>query len=126
MWRKAKREMPTAARLFSTFFVCSFFIFLFTQRVNLSSHKVTKINELIESVGAKLKYLPLSSDFNPIELLWANIKSFLQNLKIRVKETLPKAITDAIFLLPNQIITVGFHTMVTLSKSGVKPISRNI
>ena len=64
---------------------------------NLSSHKVKGIKELIESVGAKLKYLPpYSPDYNPIELLWSKMKSFLRKWKIRVKEKLPEAITNAI------------------------------
>ena len=64
---------------------------------NLSSHKVKGIKEMIESVGAKCKYLPpYSPDYNPIELLWSKMKSYLRKWKIRIKEKLPEAITEAI------------------------------
>ena len=38
---------------------------------NLPDHKVAGIQELIESVGARVVYsAPYSPDFNPIEYLW--------------------------------------------------------
>ena len=67
---------------------------------NLSAHKVQGIKEMIENVGAILKYLPpYSPDFNPIELMWSKMKSYLRKWKIRVKEKLPKAILDALSLV---------------------------
>ena len=43
---------------------------------NLSSHKVAGIEEMIKSVGAHVKYLPpYSPDMNPVELMWAKIKT---------------------------------------------------
>jgi putative transposase len=36
---------------------------------NLPAHKLTSINSMIESVGARVIYLsPYSPDFNPIEI----------------------------------------------------------
>jgi transposase len=42
---------------------------------NLPAHKARQVRELIESVGAVLRFLPpYSHDFNPIEAGWALIK----------------------------------------------------
>jgi transposase len=42
---------------------------------NLGAHKARAVRELIEGVGAELKFLPpYSYDFNPIEPGWALIK----------------------------------------------------
>jgi len=46
---------------------------------NLSAHKVAGVRELIETVGARLLYLPpYSPDFNPIEMLFAKLKALLR------------------------------------------------
>ncbi|MCL2005369.1 MAG: transposase [Planctomycetaceae bacterium] len=51
---------------------------------NLSLHKVA-----IERVGAKVVYLPpYSPDFNPIENVFAKLKSLLRKLKLRTMEAL--------------------------------------
>lgn len=64
---------------------------------NLSSHKDKSIEEMINKVGATVKYLPpYSPNFNPIEMLWSKMKSYLKKWKIRIKEFLPKAIITAI------------------------------
>ena len=52
---------------------------------NASFHKSKKIIELIESVGCKVIFLPpYSPDFNPIEHLWAAVKSKIR----RIAETI--------------------------------------
>lgn len=46
---------------------------------NLSSHKGPMVREMIESVGARLEYLPpYSPDFNPIENAFAKLKALLR------------------------------------------------
>ena len=56
---------------------------------NLSSHKVTGVKEMIESVGAKVVYLPpYSPDFNPIENVFAKLKTLVRKAKMRTVETL--------------------------------------
>jgi transposase len=46
---------------------------------NLSSHKVVGVREAIESAGATIVYLPpCSPDFNPIEKLFAKLKTCLR------------------------------------------------
>ena len=48
---------------------------------NLASHKRTGVREAIESAGAELVYLPpYSPDFNPIELVFAKLKSLLHSV----------------------------------------------
>jgi transposase len=58
---------------------------------NLSSHKVAGVRKAIESVGAKILYLPpYSPDFNPIELVFSKLKTLLRKLKLRTMEELWK------------------------------------
>jgi transposase len=46
---------------------------------NLSSHKGTQVQALIEAAGATLLYLPpYSPDFNPIEQVFAKLKALLR------------------------------------------------
>lgn len=60
---------------------------------NLSSHKSPKIRELIETVGAKLLYLPpYSPDLNPIENAFARLKALLRKAAERTIDGLWKAI----------------------------------
>lgn len=63
---------------------------------NYSIHKGEKIRSLIESVGAKLIYLPTySPDFNPIENCWSKLKNILRSLCARTYPDLAKAIEFA-------------------------------
>jgi len=56
---------------------------------NLSSHKVAGVKEAIESVGAKVIYLPpYSPDFNPIEMVFSKLKTLIRKAKMRTVETL--------------------------------------
>jgi transposase len=58
---------------------------------NLSSHKKTGVREAIESVGAKVLYLPpYSPDFNPIEMAFSKFKWLLKSAKERTVEALWK------------------------------------
>jgi transposase len=60
---------------------------------NLGSHKVAGIAAAIEAVGAQLRYLPpYSPDFNPIEQVFAKLKSGLRKTAARTVETLWLAI----------------------------------
>jgi transposase len=64
---------------------------------NLSSHKSIRVLELIESVGARVDFLPAySPDLNPIELMWSKVKSILRKLEARNPEDLVKAIGKAL------------------------------
>ena len=60
---------------------------------NLSSHKVAGVREAIEAAGAVLRYLPpYSPDFNPIEQLFAKLKTLLRKAAARTVQTLWHAI----------------------------------
>ena len=64
---------------------------------NVPFHHADKIESLIESVGAKVKYLPpYSPDLSPIELCWSKIKEILRSAKARTENALNIAITNAI------------------------------
>lgn len=46
---------------------------------NLSSHKGPRVRTMIESIGARLEYLPpYSPDFNPIENAFSKLKALLR------------------------------------------------
>ena len=64
---------------------------------NVSAHLVDGVEEAIRARGARTFYLPpYSPDFNPIEQLFARLKSFLRKMKARTVKQLWKAI--ALFL----------------------------
>jgi transposase len=55
----------------------------------LSSHKVAGVREAIEGAGATLRYSP---DYNPIEQVFAKLKTFLRKAQARTLDTLWKTI----------------------------------
>lgn len=56
---------------------------------NASIHKVDGIREMVEAHGARLVYLPAySPDFNPIELAFSKIKSWLRGNRDRLNQEL--------------------------------------
>ena len=56
---------------------------------NLSSHKVAGVREAIEAMGAELRYLPpYSPDLNPIEKLFAKLKTLLRKAEVRTVDAL--------------------------------------
>ena len=60
---------------------------------NLPAHKPTAVREAIEGVGAELHFLPpYSPDFNPIEMAFSKLKSFLKKAAARTKDELWQAI----------------------------------
>jgi len=64
---------------------------------NVAFHKVAGIREVIEARGARLLYLPpYSPDLNPIEKAFSKLKAFLRKAGARTKETLWKAIGEAV------------------------------
>ena len=64
---------------------------------NLSSHKGSRIRELIESRGCKLIYLPpYSPDLNPIEEAFSKVKGMLRRVEARSREALIGAMGAAL------------------------------
>jgi transposase len=56
---------------------------------NLSAHKVDGVTEAIESVDARVMFLPpYSPDLNPIEMLFSKLKALLRKAKQRSVEGL--------------------------------------
>jgi transposase len=65
---------------------------------NLGSHKVAGVREAIEAAGARLLYLPpYSPDLDPIEQVFAKLKSKLRKMGRRTMD----ALWDAIALVLN-------------------------
>ena len=63
---------------------------------NLATHKIQRVREAIEAVGARLLYLPpYSPDFNPIEPMWSKIKQILRRHAPRTDEQLLEAARTA-------------------------------
>jgi len=64
---------------------------------NLSAHKDKQTVAMIESVGAKVWFLPpYSPDLNPIEKMWSKVKQYLRSIKARSQDALIQAIADAL------------------------------
>ena len=56
---------------------------------NLSAHKSQKVRQMIEGKGCFWVFLPTySPDFNPIEKLWSQFKSYLRKRAARTQEVL--------------------------------------
>ncbi len=70
---------------------------------NLSSHKFDSIIPMIEAVGASVIFLsPYSPDFNPIELWWSQLKSFLRMFSPATTIMVDRIISLAIGLIDPQ------------------------
>jgi transposase len=60
---------------------------------NLSAHKSSKAQQLIEEAGCRMEFLPAySPDFNPIEMLWSQFKSHLRREAPRTQPDLEQLI----------------------------------
>ena len=67
---------------------------------NLSSHKDPQAIQMLEQVGAEVRFLPpYSPDLNPIEKMWSKVKEFLRSVKARTRQTLFEAIGAALRLV---------------------------
>lgn len=67
---------------------------------NLPAHKLASIEPMIEAVGAKVICLsPYSPDFNPIELWWSQLKSFLRSFAPTTTEMVDTLISVALNLM---------------------------
>ena len=63
---------------------------------NLSVHKVAGLDEVVQRYGARLLYLPpYSPDFNPIELTFSKLKSWLRTAQARTRDLLEDAMRTA-------------------------------
>ena len=63
---------------------------------NLSVHKVEGLDEPVKKYGVRLLYLaPYSPDFNPIELAFSKLKTWLRTAQVRTRDLLEEAILAA-------------------------------
>ena len=63
---------------------------------NLSAHKVAGLAALVEARGTRLLYLPpYSPDFNPIELAFSKLKTWLRTAQASTRQTLKAVIQTA-------------------------------
>jgi len=70
---------------------------------NLSSHKVEGVKEMIEGVGSQVIYLsPYSAEFNPIEHLWWELKSFVRGFSPKNEEAVRKLVELGVSLNSSQ------------------------
>jgi len=77
---------------------------------NLPVHYAEIAKNLIESVGAKVKFLPpYSPDLSPIELCWSKLKEIIRSAKARTIQALDAAITMAINAITDEDALNWFH-----------------
>jgi len=77
---------------------------------NLPVHYAEIAKNLIESVGAKVKFLPpYSPDLSPIELCWSKLKEIIRSAKARTIDALDAAITMAINAITDEDALNWFH-----------------
>ena len=66
---------------------------------NLPAHKVKGVSKIIEDAGASVVYLsPYSPEFNPIEHLWSQLKSFLRKFSPKTQDSVAQLLDLAIML----------------------------
>ena len=76
---------------------------------NSSVHTSKLVKDTLKECGINYIYLPrYSPDFNPIELLWAFMKSYLRKAKARTREKLDEAIKHVLDSLPLEYIANWF------------------
>jgi transposase len=64
---------------------------------NLGAHKIARVRELVESVQAKIVFLPpYSPDLNPIEMAWSKVKTILRSQAARTWDQLIRAVVVAL------------------------------
>lgn len=63
---------------------------------NLAAHKVEGLADILAAYGARFLYLPpYSPDFNPIELAFSKLKTWLRTAQARTRDLLEEAISTA-------------------------------
>ena len=64
---------------------------------NLSSHKSSQVAALINSNGAEIRFVPpFSTDLNPIESIFSQLKAYFRSAAVRTLEQLWNAISAAL------------------------------
>ena len=77
---------------------------------HLRAHHGAEICEMIEAVGASIKFLPpYSPDFNPIESCWSLVKMGLRKVARRSKDSLRRVCLSARYAVTPDKITAFAH-----------------
>ena len=77
---------------------------------NSSVHTSGLVKRTFDECGIKYLYLPrYSPDYNPVELLWARMKSILKKLKARTKDKLEDAVKFALDSVETEFIERWFR-----------------
>ena len=77
---------------------------------NLAAHKSPEVAEAGQRVGAQLGYLPpYSPDYNPIEMAWSKVKTFLRGIGARTRRKLSRSLQTALTQITAQDITAWFR-----------------
>ena len=86
---------------------------------NLSCHKTAAVERLIESVGARVRYLPAySPDLNPIEKRFSTLKAALRKAKARAVDAVIEAMGEALrSIRPGDILGWLGHCGYPVEKS---------
>lgn len=64
---------------------------------NLSSHKTKAVRATLAEAGIGVRYLPrYSPEWNPIELCWSKVKTYLRGVASRTRERLREAVAEAL------------------------------
>jgi len=81
----------------------------------LNSHHHPEAIELIESIGTSVVYLRVySPEFNPIEMMWSQMKSFVRLFRTRGIESFDGIIKVAITLIHSGFLHNWFTNMLLL------------
>jgi transposase len=77
---------------------------------NLAAHKSPEVAEALARVGAHVCYLPpYSPDYNPIEMAWSKIKTFLRGIGARTRRKLARSLQTALTQITAQDAVAWFR-----------------
>ena len=77
---------------------------------NLSAHKNPDVAEALQKRGAQLCYLPpYSPDYNPIEMAWSKVKTFLRGIGARTRRKLSRSLQAALVQVTAQDAEAWFR-----------------
>jgi transposase len=76
---------------------------------NLNSHHRQEVKEIIEATGARVEYLSVySPEFNPIEMMWSQLKSSVRKSRTETIESLIEIIEIAVSFIDSKFLNNWF------------------
>ena len=77
---------------------------------NLAAHKSPDVAEAVKRIGAQLRYLPpYSPDYNPMEMAWSKVKTFLRGIGARTRRKLSRSLQAALLQVTAQDAEAWFR-----------------